>query len=403
VDKTNSDFYPGNQFVAGQFVDPDYLGNLQFKNASLFTETNDPTEYLSGNYHAKENVFAGFVEMKQNFTEKFSANFGLRVEHTNNNYTGNIVENEIDFKGISSLKNNYTDILPNVNLKYKVTNNFVLKAACTRSIARPKYFDLVPYFNINSNDLELAVGNTQLNPARSFNLDIIAENYYRSVGVISYGLFFKRIDKFVYTYIDNNYTREKFAADFLAVNNPIAPGDTWTFSQRRNGNGGTVWGIEAAIQRQFDFLQGLWKGFGIYLNYTYTHSKAKGIYDASGAVLRQGVKVPGAAPHIFNASLSYENKKMVARLSANFTSSYVDDRKDEGYSFEVFYDRYRGKQFFLDANASYAITERLRIFGEAHNLTNQPLTYYQGITARIAQLEYYGPHYNMGMKFDLIK
>lgn len=158
-----------------------------------------------------------------------------------------------------------------------------------------------------------------------------------------------------------------------------------------------------ALQRQLDFLPGFWKGFGVYFNYTYTHSKAKGIYDPSGNLVRSNVKLPGAAPSIFNTSLSYENKRLVVRLSGNYTSSYIDDSDDGGYNQDSFYDRYYGKQFFLDANASYAITPKWRVFAEANNLTNQPLRYYQGEKSRTAQAEFYGPKFNLGIKFDLIK
>jgi outer membrane receptor protein involved in Fe transport len=115
------------------------------------------------------------------------------------------------------------------------------------------------------------------------------------------------------------------------------------------------------------------------------------------------VKLPGAAPNIFNASLSYETKRFSARLSANYTSSYVDDSDDAGYNADSFYDRFYDKQFFLDANASYAITPKWRIFAEANNLTNQPLRYYQGEKNRTAQVEYYGSKFNLGVKFDLVK
>ncbi|MGC3972129.1 MAG: TonB-dependent receptor [Pirellulales bacterium] len=231
----------------------------------------------------------------------------------------------------------------------------------------------------------------------------MVENYFKSVGLVSGGVFYKKLDKFFYTYIDNNYTTEKFAADFPGVTNPIAAGDRWDFSQRRNGDGATVYGFEVAVQRQLDFLPGFWKGFGVYLNYTYTHSKADGIYDASGTLVRSNVKLPGAAPHIFNTSLSYESKKVVVRLSGNYTAAYVDDSDDAGYNEDSFFDRYYDKQFFLDANASYAINPKWRIFAEANNLTNQPLRYYQGVKGRTAQVEYYGPKFNLGVKFDLLK
>lgn len=403
VDKTNSDFYPGSKYVAGQFIDPTYLGRLDFKNPALFEESDAPGEYLAGNYSAKEVVTAGFLMLKQDITEKFSVNLGVRVEHTNINYTGNIVEDEEVFKGKAELKNNYTNVLPNINLKYRFSNYFVMKAAWTNSIARPKYFDLVPYFNVKPGDNELAAGNPTLEPVKSSNLDLMAEYYFKSVGIVSAGVFYKKLDGFFYTYIDNNYTANKFAANFPGVGNPIAPGDNWSFSQRRNGQGADVYGYEVAAQRQLDFLPGFWKGFGVYLNYTYTHSKAKGIFDADGELVRSNVKLPGAAPNIYNASLSYENKRVSARISANFTSAYVDDSDDAGYNADSFYDRYYDKQFFLDVNASYAITSKWRVFAEANNLTNQPLRYYQGEKNRTAQVEYYGPKFNMGVKFDLVK
>lgn len=403
IDETNSGFYPGSKYVAGQFIDPKYLGRLDFKNPALFEETDAPAEYLAGNYKAKETITAGFVTLKQDLTEKLSANIGIRVEHTAINYLGNIVEDEEDLKGQVRLKNDYTDVLPNINLKYKINANFVLKAAWTNTLARPKYYDLVPYFNLNTGDNAISVGNPELDPVKSSNLDLMVENYFKSVGLVSGGVFYKKLDKFFYTYIDNNYTTEKFAADFPAVTNPIAAGDRWDFSQRRNGDGATVYGFEVAVQRQLDFLPGFWKGFGVYLNYTYTHSKADGIYDASGTLVRSNVKLPGAAPHIFNTSVSYESKKIVVRLSGNYTAAYVDDSDDAGYNEDSFFDRYYDKQFFLDANASYAIHPKWRIFAEANNLTNQPLRYYQGVKGRTAQVEYYGPKFNLGVKFDLVK
>ncbi len=143
-----------------------------------------------------------------------------------------------------------------------------------------------------------------------------------------------KLDSLASTYRDETYNRQEFATDFPTIaNNPILATDNWQFLQRRNGSSVNVFGYEIAFQRQLDFLPGFWKGFGIYTNYTYTTSKAKGIFDGSGDLIRENVTLPGTAPHMFNGSLSYENKKLVLRLSANFTSSYVDDSDDAGYSF----------------------------------------------------------------------
>lgn len=402
IDKTNNGFYPGSKFAAGQFVDPRFLGGINFKNGTMFEEIDEPAEYLAGNYNAKEMISAGFWGLKQNITRDLLVNAGVRVEHTAINYTGNVVEGEEQLLSKVPFKNDYADVLPSINVRYALAPDLIVKAAFTKSLARPKYYDLVPYININMNDQEMSAGNPELEPVRATNYDLMVEKYFKSVGIISGGLFYKKVDNFFYTAIDNNYTREKFAADFPNVANPIGVGERWDFTQRRNGTGADVYGAEVAFQRQLDFLPGFWKGFGVYVNYTYTHSKTEGIY-ADGEKIRSDVKLPGAAPHIFNASLSYENKKLVVRVSANYTSSYVDDSDDAGYTNDPFTDRYYSKQFFLDANASYAISSKWRIFAEANNLTNQPLRYYQGDRSQTAQLEYYGPRFNLGVKFDLVK
>ncbi len=403
ADKTNDQFYAGNKFNAGLFITPGFLGSLNLKDASRFDESDEPAEYLSGNYTAKETITAAYVELKQQLSDKWYANIGARIERTSINYTGNIVEDEDNLKGIAQLKNSYTDFMPNLNLKYKIDNNTVIKGAITRSIARPRYYDLVPFFNINPNDQELSAGNPKMEPVRSWNIDVMAEKYYRSVGLISGGVFYKKIDRFFYTYVDSRYTQQAFATDFPTVTNPIGAGENWQFTQRRNGDGATLMGLEVAAQRQLDFLPGFWKGFGVYFNYTYTYSKADGIYDGSGNLVRNNVKLPGAAPHMFNFSLSYENSRFVSRLSANFTSAYVDDSDDAGYNADSFNDRFYDKQFFLDFNTSYTLTPKTRIFLEANNLTNQPLRYYQGDRSKTAQLEYYGPRFNFGLKFDMSK
>lgn len=136
------------------------------------------------------------------------------------------------------------------------------------------------------------------------------------------------------------------------------------------------------------------KGFSVYLNYTYTKSTANGITNAQGQE-RKGLGLPGTAPHIFNSSLSWENNKFSARISLNHTADYLDVLG--GSEFD---DRYYDKQTFLDVNASYKIKDNLNIFVEANNLTNQPLRYYQGVSSRTMQVEYYRPRFNFGVKLD---
>jgi TonB-dependent receptor len=388
-------FQPGN-YVPGTFVNPSYLGGLDLFNSNLFKGESRPEEFLSSNYTAKENIYAGYIRWDQDFSDKFSMIVGARFETTKIDYTGNYVLNEEDLAGKINRTNTYTSILPNLSFKYVPIQDLVLRAAFTTALARPNYYSLVPYLNVISADETIAAGNPDLKATYAYNFDFMAEKYFKSVGIVSGGVFYKNLKDFIYTYSRRNYTSGDFANDFAGQSNPIPAGENnWRFNQQRNGDNVDIYGFEVAVQRQLDFIPGaFWKGLGVYVNYTYTKSKAKGITNEDG-VERTDVGLPGAAPHMFNGSLSWENKRFSARVSMNYASHYIDELG--GKSFE---DRYYDKQVFVDANASYKITSKLRVFAEANNLTNQPLRYYQGIQSRTAQVEYYRPRYTMGLKFD---
>lgn len=391
------DFNPGSKYVPGTFASASYLGGLDLKNSSKFKETADPLEYLAVNYNAKEQIVASYLRWDQNITNNFLIILGLRAENTHIDYTGNKmieIDEQIAAEKISRT-NSYFNLFPSLTFKYNIKDDLVLRAAYTTSIARPNYYNLVPYTSISQSNDEISIGNPDLKATYSNNFDLSGEYYFKSVGLISAGVFYKNLKNFIYQYTNISYTADNFAIDFPDLPNPIPTDKDWTYSEYRNGKGVDVFGVELAVQRKLDFLPGAFlKNFAVYLNYTYTWSQTKGIWDSNGNE-RKDISLPGTAPHMFNASLSWENKKFSARTSLNFTSDYID-----ALGGEAFEDSYYDKQLFLDINASYKITPQFRVFAEANNLTNQPLRYYQGEKNRVMQLEYYKPTFNLGIKYD---
>lgn len=388
----------GSQYVPGTFASNSFLGNLDLNNAALFNKEDIPSEYLALNYKAKENIYAGYVRFDQDFNDKLSMIAGLRLENTFIDYTANYIEDEEDLVGEINNTNSYTNVLPSIAFKYNSEKDWVYRAAFTTSIARPNYYALSPFLSvIPDDDSAIEAGNPNLKATYAYNFDLMLEKYYKSVGLLSGGVFYKKLNDFIYTYRDNQYTNAKFSQDFPNLANPIPavnPGN-WSLTQERNGENVSVYGFEVAVQRQLDFIPGkFFKGLGIYLNYTFTDSEAKGITNADGEE-RKDVTLPGTAPHMFNSSLSWENKKFSARISLNYAADYLDELGGDSFD-----DRFYDKQTFIDANASYKFTSKLRVFAEANNLTNQPLRYYQGVAARTMQMEYYQARFNLGLKFD---
>lgn len=378
-DRTNSNYLAGSQFKPGHFASTSYLGNLDLDNGTLFEAEDKPDEYQTANFEAEETVTAGYVQWSQSLNDQFKFIAGARVENTSSDYVGyQFIEDNGSINRINNTKS-YVNFLPAVHARYSFSENLIVRAAWTNSLARPNYYDLVPYRYVVEEDGEIAQGNPDLDPTTSMNFDLNAEYYFESIGLLSAGVFYKNIDNFVYFQQSN----EDYEGDDFDVLTP------------ENSGKGNITGIEVAVQRQLDFLPGIWKGIGIYANYTFNASDVDGIANEDGEV-REGLDLPGTADHMFNASLSFETEKLVIRGSLNFSSDYIDEVGDE-----EFYDRYYDKQLFIDVNASYAFTSNLRLFAEANNLTNQPLRYYQGIESRTMQIEYYGPKYNVGVKFDL--
>ena len=385
-DYSDTDYLAGSQYAVGTFATPEFLGGLNLNNTSLFEGEDVPDEYLRANFDVKEDVFAGYVMASQKLSEKLNVLFGLRIETTKITATGNQIEDEENIIGQITDKSSYTKVLPGVHFKYNLTDATILRFAWTNTLARPNYVDLVPTLDVVLGDEEIFVGNSELNPTTSMNFDLMAEHYFKSVGIISGGAFYKKINDFVYTF-QTETTDDSFGVGTSGFD----------VFQPLNGDDASVFGFEFAFQRKLDFLPGFAKNFSVYLNYTHLTSDANGIRNEDGDE-RTDLDLPNTAPNMFNASLAYDSKKLSLRLSANYSDSYIDEIG--GNAFE---DRYYDEQFFLDFNANFSINQNLSLYAGLNNITDQPLRYFQGVKQRTMQAEYYGRRLTFGLKYDLFK
>jgi TonB-dependent receptor len=376
---TKDNFLAGD-YASGNHVSAEYLGALDLTNSSLFDEE-QINEEEAVNFNATENILGGYVMLNQNLGPKLFMIAGVRFENTSNEYQGNEYDaDEDEITQTDKVSDSYLSILPGIHLKYNFNNTAMLRAAWTNTLARPDYFSLVPYREIIREDNEIAIGNPDLTPTTSMNFDLMFEKYFKTIGIVSAGVFYKDIKDFLVT-----ETREDY----------LFEGDIWsTFEQPINGGNATIFGFETAVQRQLDFLPGFWSGFGLYANYTFTTSKISD-FRIEGRE-DDDLSLPGTAKHTLNGSLSYDSKRFSFRTSVNYTTDFVDE-----FGEEAFYDRYYDKAIHLDMNANYAITPKFRVYAEANNLLNQPLHYYQGISSRLMQAEYYNVRFQLGVKVDL--
>ena len=380
-DYSKSNFLPGN-YTIGSFTTKEFVGDLDLTNTTLFDSEQDLSE-LAGNFTASEQIIAGYALLQQQLGPKFLFVVGLRLEQTDLEYSGFQYDDDSGtLTETAKSTSDYMNILPGLHIKYLLKPKTVLRFAYTNTLARPNYFDLVPYREIEDG-VDLSIGNPSLGATTSTNFDLMLEHYFGTVGIVSGGVFYKDISDFIVNQTNDNYLFE---------------GTTWdSYTQPINGGNATLIGVEVAFQRQLDFIAPALKGVGIYFNYTFTESNITD-FNIEGRE-NEDLPLPGSPKHTLNTSLSYEVKQFTSRISFNYASDFIDEVGEEAFG-DIHYDQVT----YLDFNCSYKIPKRnLVIYANANNLLNQPLRYYQGVMNRTYQMEYYNVKFDLGLKFDLGK
>lgn len=380
--QTRDGYIPGSKYEAGNFVSKEYLGHLQLNDANLF-DKEQVAEELATNFDAEETVSAGYARFDQKLGHHVDLMVGLRMENTHVKYSGSQYDADADVTTRTPYESdNYVNILPSILAKWDVNSDAKVRASFTNTIARPKYSALAPNISINNSDNTISIGNPGLKPTLSYNFDLSAEYYFKSIGLVSAGLFYKRINDFIVDQTLRNY---------------MFNGTTYTsFSQPRNSGNANLVGIEAAYQRDFGFISPALKCIGFYGTYTYSYSRVNDFH-FDGRENESNLRLPGSPEHTANASLFFEKNGLSVRWSYNYASSFIDEM-----GAEKFYDRYYDAVNYMDINAGYTFGDKLKttIYAEANNLLNQPLRYYQGSKERTMQSEHYGVKVNAGVKIS---
>lgn len=379
VSQNRDGFMPGDKYKAGSFISKDYLGNLDLNNSSLFKKTQNLDEIAVG-FNAKETVTAGYLRFDQNLGKKWKMMAGVRLENTHIKYSGmNYDANKDELTHTAESKKSYLNVLPSLLVKYDANDELKVRASFTNTISRPKYSALIPNVNITKDD-EISMGNPDLDATISYNLDLSADYYFKSIGLVSAGVFYKRINDFI---VDQR------------ISDYVYNGETYQkFTQPKNAGNADLLGVELGYQRDFGFIAPALKHFGFYGNYTYTYTRVSD-FNFEGRENESGLRLPGSPKNTANASLYYERSGLNVRLSYNYASSFIDEMGKT-----KFQDRYYDAVNYLDLNASYTFAKHYTFYVEANNLLNQPLRYYQGSKDLTAQVEYYGVKMNAGFKIN---
>jgi len=351
-------------------------------NAGDFVLNQYDTDYESNaaDYAVDENIYAAYVQGKIT-ADRTTMVAGVRLEHTSDDLSGNSIGDDGDVITVTpvSFKNDYTDILPSLNIRYDVSDKVIVRGAFSESVVRPGIGKMAPRFYLNE-DNEGEFGNPDLDPYRAANYDASVEYYFAPGGVLSAGLFYKDIKDFI---VDQFYT-DPGTYRGISYDEALIP---------INGNSATVTGVEFNYQQALDFLPGLLDGTLVGFNYTYTDSQGE-VPDGDGGT--RSIPLPASSESTYNAMIGYEKGGLELRLTAAYRDEYLDELGGDAET-----DRYVKDHLQIDASAKYRFNEHFQVYADLVNINDEPYLAFQKGPGRdrLLQFETYSYTAKFGLRY----
>lgn len=378
------------RYTLGPSVNPSRLRQLT-------TLTTDPEGDLGGDYTGHERLLAGYAMTQVTLGSRLTIEPGVRYEWTSRRYSA--FSQLYDFDSVENtplhMSTDEGEWLPMVSARYAATHSTTLRAAVTRTFARPDFRSLAPYAIGVYGLTFFQIGNPDLRSTSSWNTDLmIDQQLAHGSGRVFAGLFHKRITDPVYVFQVPNVTK------FAQLNLSPVGGPSVIAYQPRNGDRASLTGVEAGYEQPLRFLPGVWSGLSVSGNYTFSDSSARTPYrvgDGSAPIFpdRPGhdVTLPGVPRHLGHLALSFDQPWLSARMSLTMQSSAMTSVG--GFAWE---DLFMDHQTRLDLSFTRRLTTRLRAFAEIFNVTNAPARLYQGDSGHPVVQENYGRWATFGVR-----
>src|SRR3546814_807725 len=240
--------------------------------------------------------------------------------------------------------------------------------------------------DVCSSDL---LGNAKLRPLMADTVDVSFEKYFGQGAYVSLGGFYKYLENYIY--------RQSDAFDFTGFEIPDG-GTVATYqglaNQWRNGNGGRVYGAEAALSLPFaTFTQAL-DGFGVLASGSFTKSRVR---EGSAAP----IAMPGLSRWVVNGTAYFEKAGFQARISGRYRSKFLAEVSGLSLKRDLVTAK---SEMVVDAQVGYTFQsgalEGLGILLQASNLTNEPfVTYYNNDPRQIRDYQNYGRNFMAGVTY----
>ncbi len=270
----------------------------------------------------------------------------------------------------NTVDRNYEDFLPSLNVVGEITPNLLARASVARVMSRPELGVMIPGSpTITATTRNASTNNPFLNPIRANTLDLALEWYFKPGSLLSVAYFYKDIETYIQSRSEQIPFNQLGLPDALLAGTNTTPTEIFTVRRPVNTPGGPLKGFEVNAQVQLDFLPGFLSNFGVLGSYTRVTSKIDYI-TGSGAIFTSDLI--DLSKNSASGTLYYEDD----RFSIRGTASYRDRYTRAIIAANGSDIRANQPNTFVDASASYKLTENFKLILEAQNITDARNTLY---------------------------
>ena len=348
---------------------PEELFTAEHITPNLF-ELRESTR-ATDNYLAAHSVWAGYGMIDLPLSKKFRVTTGARLEVSDQNVTTfdpfaaeqQAIEANLDT----------TDILPSLNLTYRLTERMNLRLAASRTVTRPDLRELAPFEFTDFVGGRTIFGNPELERTKIDNYDIRWEVFPELGGVVAISGFYKKFHKPIEQIIQP-------AAEVRI---------TYENAQAANN-----FGLELEVRQNLSILASRLKHLSVNTNVAFISSTVElpdvGIQTSSERALQ------GQSPYVVNASFGYDNPdlELTAAVAYHVSGKRIAEVGNHGSP-----DVFELPRSQLDVTFGRQLLPFLRLSLSAKNLLNPDVTLEQGgetyVRYRTGRTFSFGLSYNL--------
>lgn len=275
-------FFNTNNYNAGFFDLVTFRGDVKW---------NPETALIPQFYNSEIMNNAGYTNLDYKFSDRFTAQVGLRYDHLDQNilFSTSIKEGEVDKQ--------YSKILPALNVKYSLNEDQNLRFSASKTYTTPLLLEIAPY-EYEEID-ELSFGNPALYPSDNYNADLKWEWFPKKGEIISLTAFGKLIQNPISRVTVNSSSN---SVSFVNI-----------------GDQGQVFGFEAEVRKDlydngksriYTFLNGTYLNTNQELSREKVSSETTTSYSNTISIdpSKSEDKMQGASDFLANVNLGFEQK-----------------------------------------------------------------------------------------------